>query len=144
MQTRNLLTVVAAAAVAVFAQGTFAQTTSTSPSRAEVKAETRAAEKAGKLAPAGQGPGAMSSGASAGMSDKSRATGKSETKAARAEGNLKPAGEASEMKDDKKEKMARSTKTRDERKAQTRADVKSRSIQPAGEAAQPAAEPPKK
>ena len=39
MKTKNILTVVAAAAFAVFAQGTFAQA-SAPGSRAEVKAET--------------------------------------------------------------------------------------------------------
>ena len=51
--TRNVLTVVAAAALSVFAQGTFAQ--ASSPSRADVKAETKAAQKAGELSPAGEG-----------------------------------------------------------------------------------------
>ena len=39
--TRNILTLVAAAALAVCAQNTFAQ--ASSPSRADVKAETKAA-----------------------------------------------------------------------------------------------------
>ena len=54
--SKSVLTVVAAAALAVFAQGAFAQ--ASSPSRADVKAETKAAEKSGKLTPAGEGPGA--------------------------------------------------------------------------------------
>ncbi len=61
MKMKNVLTVVASAAFAVFAQGAFAQA-SAPVSRAEVKAETKAAEKAGTLTPAGQGPGAMTSG----------------------------------------------------------------------------------
>ena len=142
MKTKNVLTVVAAAALAVFAQGVFAQTTAPA-NRAEVKAETKAAEKAGKLTPAGEGPGAMSSGAS-GPSTKDRMERKDETKAAAKSGGLKPAGEASEMKDDKKDKATVSTKTRDERKAQTKADVKAHKTQPAGEAPQPSAEAPKK
>ena len=52
MKTKSVLTVVAAAAIAVFAQGTFAQA-SAPTSRAAVKAETKAAEKSGALTPAG-------------------------------------------------------------------------------------------
>ena len=51
MKTRNVLTVVAAAAFAVFAQGTYAQ-----QSRADVKAETKAANKAGQI-PGGEAAG---------------------------------------------------------------------------------------
>ena len=53
MQMKNALTIVAAVAAAMFAQATFAQ--ASAPSRADVKAETKAAEKAGKLTPAGEG-----------------------------------------------------------------------------------------
>ena len=60
MKTKTVLTVVASAAFAVFAQGAFAQA-SAPVSRADVKAETKAAPKT----PAGQGPGAM--GATTGM-----------------------------------------------------------------------------
>ena len=54
MKTKNALTIVAAVAAAMFAQASFAQA-SAPASRAEVKAETKAAEKAGKLTPAGEG-----------------------------------------------------------------------------------------
>ena len=141
MKTKNVLTVVAAAAFAVFAQGAFAQ--ASAPSRGEVKAETKAAEKSGTLTPAGQGPGAMTSD-KGGMSTKTRAERKGETKAARASGDLKPAGEASDMKTDKMEKNAKSTKTRAERKAETKAAIKAHQTTPAGEATQPAGEAPKK
>ena len=49
-------TIVAAVAAAMFAQASFAQA-SAPAARAEVKAETKAAEKAGKLTPAGEGAG---------------------------------------------------------------------------------------
>jgi hypothetical protein len=50
---RHALNLVAAIAVAAVAQTALAQA-SAPASRAEVKAETRAAEKAGKLTPAGE------------------------------------------------------------------------------------------
>lgn len=156
MKTNNVLTVVAAAAFAVFAQSAFAQPSAPS-SRAEVKAETKAAAKSGGLTPAGQGPGAMSSGASgvapgssagmsnsSGMPSKTRMERKDETKAAAKSGGLKPAGEAADMKMDKMEKNSMSDKTRAQRKSETKSAVKSGQTQPAGEAAQPAGEAPKK
>ena len=51
MKTKLALSAIVAA-VAVFSQSAFAQ--ASSPTRAEVKAETRAAEKSGKLTPAGE------------------------------------------------------------------------------------------
>lgn len=137
MKTKNILTVVAAAAFAVFAQGAFAQAAS-SPMRADVKADA----KTGKQ-PAGEGTAAMSSGAS-GVSTKSRMERKDETKAAAKSGGMSPAGDAADMKSDKAAKNASTTKTRAERKAETKADAKAGKIQPAGEAPMPASEPPKK
>jgi len=134
------------AAVAVFSQGAFAQ--ASAPSRAEVKAETKAAEKSGALVPAGEGPGAMGKQPST-MSDKTRAERKATTKADAKSGELKPAGEAVKpagamSKDDKADKNAGSMTTRADRKAQTKADVKAGKTQPAGEAPQPSGEAPKK
>ena len=88
--SRNVITVVAAAAVALFAQGAFAQ--ASAPSRADVKAETKAAEKAGKLTPAGEGPGNMGTGATPG-SNTSKEARKADTKAAAKSHQLQPAGE---------------------------------------------------
>ena len=51
MKTKLALSAIVAA-VAVFSQSAFAQ--ASSPTRAEVKAETKAAEKSGKLTPAGE------------------------------------------------------------------------------------------
>src|SRR3954454_2713929 len=97
MKIKNVLTVVAAAC-AVFAQATMAQPASAPASRADVKADTRA----GKGVPAGEGPGAMSSGnTGSSSSTTSRMERKDTTKAARASGDLKPTGEAAELKDDK-------------------------------------------
>jgi hypothetical protein len=132
------------AATAVFAQTAFAQA-SAPVTRAERKAETAAANKAGKLAPAGEGPGAMASAPTAG-SDKTRMERKDMTKSDIKSGATKPAGDAAEAKTDKVEKAknAGSDKTRAERKAQTQADIKAGATQPAGEAANPIATPPKK
>ena len=135
--TKNVLTVVAAAAFAVFAQAS-------SPSRADVKAETKAAEKSGKLTPAGEGPGAMTSG-TAGPSDKTREQRKAQTKADAKAHNLTAAGEgpgAATSGGTRGDKT--SSTTREERKAQTKADAKAGKLQPAGESAGPVGDAPKK
>ncbi len=141
MKNQFALGAVVAAAVAVFSQGAFAQ--ASSPTRAEVKAETKAAEKSGALVPAGEGPGAMGKQPST-MSDKTRADRKAMTKADIKSGATSPAGEASDLKMDKADKAKGTDKTRAERKAQTKADVKAGKTQPAGEAPQPSSEAPKK
>jgi hypothetical protein len=135
MKTKLVLGAVAAA-VAVFTQGAFAQT-STAPSRADVKAEARQ----GALAPAGQGQVASQPSKA---SDKTRDERKATTKGDRSAGSLKPAGDAAEMKDDKADKKKGGQVNRAERKASTKAAVKSRSTQPAGDSPQPAGEKPMK
>ena len=87
---KNALTLVAAVAAAMFAQGALAQDAASSPTRADVKAETKAAGKAGKLTPAGEGPTAAAPAAS---STKTRAERKAATKADAKAGKLTPAGE---------------------------------------------------
>jgi hypothetical protein len=126
LMMKNALTIVAAVAAAMFAQGAFAQ--ASAPTRAEVKAETKAAEKAGKLTPAGEGPTAAAPAAS---SAKTRAERKAETGAARKEGALSKAGDNPDAA--KAEKPIKSTKTRAERKAETKAAVKEGKTTPAGE-----------
>jgi hypothetical protein len=126
--SRNILTVVAAAAVALFAQGTFAQ--ASSPSRADVKAETKAAEKNKQLTPAGEGPGAMSSGNTAG-STKTKAEGKAETKAAAKAHQLTPAGEGPGNAGTGA--TSGSNTSKEARKAETKAAAKSKQLTPAGE-----------
>jgi hypothetical protein len=139
MKTKLVLGAVAAA-VAVFSQGAFAQT---SPSRAEVKAEA----KSGAIAPAGQGPIASQPSK---MSDKTRDERKSTTRSDRSAGKLKPAGEAVKpagdtmSRDDKSEKSTGSTTDRAMRKADTKAAVRAHKTQPAGESAAPIADPQKK
>ncbi len=112
----------------------------------------------GSLAPAGQGPGAMtSSPEGAGMSTKSRASVKAETRRAQARGTLQPAGEApapiggatsSGANADKSmtshKSTHRSTRHRAAVKRQTKAAEMNGTLQPAGEATQPSSEPPKK
>ena len=132
------------AATAVFAQTAFAQA-SAPVTREQRKAETAAANKAGKLAPAGEGPGAMASQPTT-PSDKTRTDRKAQTQADIKSGGTKPAGDAAEKKTEatEKAKAGPSDKTREQRKAQTQADIKAGATQPAGEAANPISTPPKK
>ena len=93
----NVLTVVAAAALSVFAQGTFAQ--ASSPSRADVKAETKAAQKAGELAPAGEGGTKKREKAEkSSKSSLTREERKAQAKADQKAGQMRPAGAAGDMK----------------------------------------------
>jgi len=132
--SRNVLTVVAAAAVALFAQGAYAQ--ASSPSRADVKAETKAAEKSGKLTPAGEGPGTMGTSAQKGAtSSKSRSERKSETQAAAKSKQLTPAGEGPGNAGTGATPGSNTTK--EARKAETKAAAKNKQLTPAGEAATP-------
>jgi Domain of unknown function (DUF4148) len=126
MQMKNALTVVAAVAAAMFAQASFAQ--ASSPSRADVKAETKAAEKSGQLTPAGEGSAPVAK--STAKSTTPRSTVKAETKAAEKAGQLTPAGEGAAPVD---KSPMKSTKTRAERKAETRAAAKGKQLTPAGE-----------
>ncbi len=143
MKTKLALGAIAAA-IAVFSQGAFAQ--SSAPTRAEVKAEA----KKGSLAPAGEGPGTNPEKSQPStMSDKSRADRKATTKADRAAGNLAPAGEAEKpanamTRSDKPEKNTGSNTTRAMRKSDTKAAIKAGETKPAGEAAQPLSDPAKK
>lgn len=129
MKHHPIRTLVALAAAACVGQVAFAQA-SAPLSRAEVKAETRAAEKARQLTPAG--PGSPTAGTPRGPSTTTRAERKAETLAARKAGTLKPAGPGGTL----AERMApppKSTKTRAERKAETRQAVRNKEMVPAGE-----------
>ena len=117
---KNALTIVAAAAAAIFAQGVYAQ--ASAPTRAEVKAETKAAPKA----PAGENvPAAPDT-----KSNTTRMDRKAATKEAVKEGDVPKAGENVS---DKGAKTSKSMKTRAERKAETKAAVKAGDTTPAGE-----------
>jgi hypothetical protein len=125
-------TLVAAMAAAVFSNGAFSQDSTPPASRAAIKAETRAAEKAGKLTPAGEGSPVDPSLSS--RSTKTRADRKAETRQARKSGELIPAGETEDLKEEKAELSPRhSTKSRAQCKAEVRADAKAGKLIPAGE-----------
>jgi hypothetical protein len=98
-------------------------------SRADVKAETRAAEKAGQLAPAGEGPTFNDWTAPT----KTRAQRKAETREARQARQLEPAGDTEMAIEDRALRAQKTTTSRAERKAQTRALEKSGRLIPAGE-----------
>ena len=125
-------TLAAAIAAVVFSNGAFSQASAPPVSRSAVKAETRAAEKAGTLTPAGEGsPVDPSLNA---RSTKTRAERKAETQLARKKGELIPAGDAAETKEQMAEDSSRhSTKTRAQRKAEVREDAKAGRLIPAGE-----------
>jgi len=109
----------------------FAQAASAPASRGEIKAETRAAEKAGKLTPAGE---AVTPAVPPGPpSNKTRAQRKAETRAARSAGQLEPAGDAEGAKEVRAELGSKSTRTRAQRKAATLSAAKAHQLQPAGE-----------
>lgn len=128
MKTKDTLTIVAAVAACLFAQASFAQA-SAPPSRAEVKAQTRAAEKAGELVPAGQAV-SMPSTEPKKTSDKTAAERKAATRQARKEGELVPAGERGMVSPDV---TAGPSKSRAEVKSKTRAAEKAGDLVPAGQ-----------
>lgn len=128
MSSKSVL-VAAVAVVATFCWQSAMAQASAPLSRAEVKAETRAAEKAGKLTPAGQG-GAPAAVAASGPT-KTRAQRKAETIEARKAGTLAPAGPT--QKADNAERAKPTSKSRPERKAETRAAEKAGELTPAGE-----------
>ncbi len=130
MKTKLALGAVVAA-LAVFSQTAFAQA-SAPVSREERKAETAAANKAGKLTPAGEG---NISPTPSKASDKTREQRKAQERADAKAGKLTPAGEGGEMKKDKADAAKPSQTTREARKAQTEADRKAGKLTPAGEGA---------
>lgn len=131
MTAPRLNRLLAVVATAFVSQASFAQNDPAPASRAEIKAETRAAEKAGKLTPAGEGVKPTQPGGA--QSTKTRAERKAETREARKTGELEPAGEAGDFKSDQAARSATSTKTREQRKAETLAAAKAHQLTPAGE-----------
>jgi hypothetical protein len=114
---------------AAYAQVALAQSAEPGPTRAQVKAETRAAEKAHQLTPAGEAADFPKPTKS--TSNKTRSERKAETLRARKDGKLQPAGEV--MDERTAAKLPPSTKTRAERKAETLAAAKAHQLTPAGE-----------
>ena len=136
MRAPSVLPLCAACVAAAFLCGAAsAQTEPASPSRAEVKAQTRAANKARQLAPAGEGPSADPMAKS--TSGKTKAERKAETLQARKEGKLAPAGLAGQLKVDKAMAAASSPRTKEERRSETRAANRARKMAPAGEVGEP-------
>ena len=128
MSSKSVL-VAAATVMATFCWQSAMAQASAPLTRSEVKAETRAAEKTGKLTPAGQG-GAPAAAPESGPT-KTRAQRKAETIEARKAGTLAPAG--STQKADVADRLKPTDKTRAERKAETREAEKKGELVPAGE-----------
>jgi hypothetical protein len=128
MSSKSVLVAAAAVAATFCWQSAMAQA-SAPLTRAQVKAETRAAEKAGQLTPAGQGSGPVTAAASGPA--KTRAERKAETLEARKAGTLAPAGP--NQKADVADAAKKPTKTRAERKAETLEAAKKGELVPAGE-----------
>ena len=128
MTMKTVLSIVAAAAVALLSAPSFAQ----EKARADVKAETKDANKAKQLTPAGEaGPAAPKEA----KSTKARADVKAETKDANKKHEIAPAGEAGPA----VAKDAKSTKARADVKAETVDANKKKQLTPAGEAIAPTA-----
>jgi hypothetical protein len=131
MSSHPVVNVAALLAASLLCHAAAAQTSSAPLTRAEVKAETRAAEKAGKLTPAGQGPEVKVSR----KSGTTRAQRKADTLAARKAGQLEPPGDAETETLDRQLAGQRSTVSRASVKAETRAEEKAGLLIPAGERA---------
>ena len=129
MSSKSVL-VAAVAVVATFCWQSAVAQASAPLSRAQVKAETRAAEKSGQLTPAGQG-GAPSVRTEAPGPAKTRAQRKAETIEARKAGALAQAGPT--QKADDADRAKPTTRSRAERKAETREAEKKGELIPAGE-----------
>jgi hypothetical protein len=113
----------------------FAQSDTKSPTRAEVKEETRAANKSRELMPAGEGSPPVAK--KPAPSTKTREERKAETMQARKEGQLQPGGQAT-YKASISQSSAKSTKARTDVKAETVQAGKEGKLMPAGEVIDPA------
>jgi hypothetical protein len=121
----------AAFAATVLSLPTWAQVESATRSRAEVKAETRAAVQAGQLTPGGEGRPADATPTF--KSSKTRAERMEETLQARRDNQLIPASAADLQTSDAALRAQRSSKTRGERKAETQVAISRGELVPAGE-----------
>ena len=99
----NKASLAAPIAAAVISNAAFSQDSAPPASRASIKAETRAAEKVGKLIPAGETEGTKDERAEASLQHftKTRAQRKAETRQALKSGELIPAGETEGTKDER-------------------------------------------
>jgi len=121
----------ACALAAITAAGAVHAQDNPAPTRAEVKAETRAAAKSHDLIPAGEAAGANQPVSR--KSNKTRAQRKAETVQARRAGQIEPAGEVAGAKDERTALNTPSTRTRAQRKSETKAAAKAMQLIPAGE-----------
>ena len=129
MSSNFNLTIAALLSAALYCDAAGAQAAAAPLLRYDVKAETRAAQKAGRLTPAGQGPEF----AVPRTSEKTRAQRKAETVAARKSGVLVAAGEGGGQRVDRENRARPTTVDRAARKAETRAAEKAGALTPAGE-----------
>ncbi len=127
MNRQQLVAIAALILVGLASQSATGQDASAPKSRAEVKNETRAAEKAGQIPAVSEAADPMASG----PSTKTRGQRKAETRAAAQNKQLAPAGESAAPLEAKT--TSTSTMSRAERKAQTRAAAKAKQLEPAGE-----------
>jgi hypothetical protein len=118
---------------ALTASMAFAQSGSSGSSRADVKAQTRAAQKAGELPAAGEGLRRVDPQA---RSSKTRQERKGEALAAGKAGEFKRAGIEPEWKEARELARTPSTTTRADRKSNTRAAAQAGQLTPAGEASE--------
>ena len=120
-------------AFAAFGLTAYAQTESKPTSRAEVKEQTKAANKAGQIATGEED--SMKSQMPKTKSDKSRADTKAETKAAAKGGGLGSPGQQRFKTENysQRDQLAKSTKTKAEGKAQTLAAARAHQLMPPGE-----------
>ena len=121
--------VAAAVAATLFPSLALAQA-SAPMSREQVKEETRAAQKAGELTPAGGGAAPVAKSSTTSHSTMTREQRKQATLEARKKGELAPAGAT--QKSDVAMQKQKSTKTREQTKAETMEARKKGELVPAG------------
>lgn len=132
MSSRQILAAVAVLTAALLGQRAIAEEPTPAPlSRETVKEDARAAQRAGRLTPAGEG--SVSNKDANTRSTKTRAERKAETLKASKQGSLTPAGEGGNRAADHRAPSQSSTLTRAERKAATLRAVKQGELMPAGE-----------
>lgn len=136
MSSKHALVAVALLSAALLGQRAIAQEPTSSPlSREAVKADTRGAQRAGQLTPAGEG--IVSNKEPNTKSTKTREQRKAETLKAGKEGAIVPAGEAGLRAADRRAHSQPTTRTRAERKAETLQAAKRGELLPAGEGQMP-------
>ena len=137
MSSNKTLAAVALLSAALLSQRAMAEQPASPPlSRETVEADTRAAQRAGRMTPAGEGS-VSNEGANI-RSSKTRAQRKAETLKASKEGDTTPAGEGGNRAADRRAASQPSTFSRAERKAETLRAAKRGELLPSGEGQSPA------